>query len=48
MHDGKIDIPDYFRFSANERASKALIRKMHNEFSVVFSGIDYFEGIFTL
>ena len=52
MHDGKINMPDYFRSSTNkaakERASEVSTNKIHNEFSDVLSGIDCFKGTFIL
>ena len=52
MHDSKRNISDYFRSSrnrvANKRTSDVLTNKIHKEFRDFFSGIDCFEGTFTL
>ena len=50
--DTNSNMPDYFRSGSN-RVSRQKIKpgintKMHNEFSDVFSGIGFFEGIFSL
>ena len=52
MHDGKLNLPDYFKSSTNKvadnRASEVLRNKIHNEFSDVLPGIGCLEGTFTL
>ena len=52
MCDDKINMPDYFRSTANKaadkRANEVLTNNIHNEFSDVFPGIDCFEGTFSL
>ena len=43
MHDDKINIPDYFRYSVNKaadkRASEVLMKKNDNEFSNIFKAL---------
>ena len=51
-NQSNINISDYFRCSAkieaDKETSKAIMQRIHNEFSDIFTGIGCFEGIFKL